>query len=429
MNKQYKIVTIIVSLASMLMLTIATHFVITQIPEEVKSNIDATVPIDINAFDTVSGITPLMQAAIDSDYERAKMLLAAGASPNIRSANADQDYAINYALINGGKIGSIAVAKLLLANGARVDVHDARGMYPIHKMMFVSQLDTERRNVNIEALRGSNNNNRWEILQDLMRLGADINAQAEDGSTMLHIAVTNFDRDWIDRLNQEYGQILNYNIRDNQGRTPLELAIQLGMVSVYGTESVENSIRRRPRYIGDDYNVTSTDKYNRTGLQLAVIRRDMKFVKELIEHGADLGHQDEWGNTALHYAVTNGEPEKYVRYLLSKNAPTNIANNEGKTPLYNVFVLGDVPQRFAVAQLLVNAGSPIAVKDNAGKTVNDLATMIGDTKLQDLFTRSLKERAQKQKPTVPDISKVKEPLPKPKQKIPEASGQLAAPAA
>lgn len=394
MNRHYKIVTIVVSLASMLLLTIATHFVITQIPEDIQSNIDATVPIDINSFDTVSGVTPLMQAAIDSNYEHAKMLLAAGADPNIRSANADQDYAINYALLNGGKIGSIAVAKLLLANGARVDVHDARRMYPIHKMMFVSQLDTERRDVNINVLRGSNNNNRWEILQDLMYRGADINAQAEDGSTMLHIAVTNFDRDWIDRLNQEYGQILNYNIRDNQGRTPLELARQLGMVSVNGTESVENSILRRPRYIGDDYNVTATDKYNRTGLQLAVIRRDMKFVKELIEHGADLGHQDEWGNTALHYAITNGEPEKYVKYLLSKKAPTNIANKEGKTPLYNVFVIGDAPLRYAIAQLLVDAGSPIAIKDNSGKTVIKLAELAGDYKLRELFAGALKNRAQ-----------------------------------
>lgn len=392
MNRFHKVVTILASLASILLLTVATHFVVTQIPEDIKRNIDTTVPLDINAFDTVSGITPLMQAAIDSDYERAKMLLAAGADPNIRSANADQDYAINYALINGGKIGSIAVAKLLLANGARVDVHDARRMYPIHKMMFVSQLDTERRDVNISALRGSNNNNRWEILQDLMRLGADINAQAEDGSTMLHIAVTNFDRDWIDRLNQEYGQILNYNIRDNQGRTPLELARQLGMVSVYGTESVENSILRRPRYIGDDYNVKATDKYNRTGLILAVIRRDMKFVKELIDNGADLAHQDEWGNTALHYAITNGEPEKYVTFLLSKKAPVNIANNQGKTPLYNVFVIGDVPQRYAIAELLVNAGSPLAVKDNAGKTVIDIAAILGDTKLQDLFVSALKKR-------------------------------------
>ena len=181
-----------------------THYMLTQIPDEIHRNIDAVdSSIDVNAFDTVSGVTPLMQAAIDSDIERTKMLLEQGANPNIRSANADQDYAINYALLNGGKIGSIVVADILLASGADVHVTDARGMYPIHKLMFVTQPD-----------------NRWKVLNDLMARGANINAQAEDGSTMLHITVTNFDRDWIDRVNSEYGQILNYNIRDNKGRTP-----------------------------------------------------------------------------------------------------------------------------------------------------------------------------------------------------------------
>lgn len=394
MNRIHKAATILVSLASIMLLTVATHFVITQIPEDIKYNIDTTAPIDVNAFDTVSGVTPLMQAAIDSDYERTKMLLAAGADPNIRSANADQDYAINYALINGGKLGSLAVAKLLLANGADVHVADARGMQPIHKMMFVAQQEIARRNINIDALNGENNNNRWEILQELMRRGADINAQAEDGSTMLHITVTNFDRDWIDTLNKEYGQILNYDLKDNRGRTPLELAIELGMVSVNGAESVENSLRRRPRYIGDNYNVTAMDSYKRTGLQLAVIRRDMKFTTELAQHGADLAHQDDWGNTALHYAVSNGRPTEYVRYLLSKNAPTNLANNQGQTPIFNIFTIHSIPLRYEIAQMLIDAGSPITHKDNKDKSVIDYAT---DDKLRELFVSTLKSRAAKNK--------------------------------
>lgn len=401
MNRIHNILTIVISLASILVLTVVTHFVVTRIPEDIQFNIDTTTPVDINAFAPMTGITPLMQAAIDSDYERAKMLLAAGADPNIRSANADQDYALNYALLNGGKLGSVAVAKLLLANGADVHVANARGMQPIHMMMFVAQQDIVGRDADINALSGENNNNRWEILQDLMRRGADINAQNEDGSTMLHIAVTNFDRDWIDIVNKEYGQILNYNIKDNKGRTPLDLAVELGHVSVYGTESVENSIRRRPEYIGNDYNVKAMDKHKRTGLQLAIIRRDMKFVKELTEYGADLAHQDEWGNTPLHYAVANGAPQEYVPYLLAHNALTNIANNEGKTPLFNIFTIRSAPLRYEIARMLINAGSPIAHKDNRGKSVIDLAAT--DIKLQELFVSALKKRARKQKPQTSDV--------------------------
>ena len=353
-----------------------THYMLTQIPDEIHRNIDAVdSSIDVNAFDTVSGVTPLMQAAIDSDIERTKMLLEQGANPNIRSANADQDYAINYALLNGGKIGSIVVADILLASGADVHVTDARGMYPIHKLMFVTQPD-----------------NRWKVLNDLMARGANINAQAEDGSTMLHITVTNFDRDWIDRVNSEYGQILNYNIRDNKGRTPLDLARELGMVSVNQTESVENSILRRPPYIGNDYNVKAMDNQGRTGLELAVIRDDSQFVKELVVHGADLAHQDKKGNTALHYAVLNPDPAHYVQYLLNAKSPVNIANNEGQTPLLLVMKVKPASTRLEVAKLLIDAGSPLTNKNKYGKSILDLATQAGDTNLINLIRQNLEKR-------------------------------------
>ncbi len=397
MKKQSKIITILISLSCVIALTVATHYLLTQIPDELAQNIDAgSVPVDVNAFDG-TGVTPLMQAAIDSDVERAKMLLNAGADPNIRSANADQDYALNYALLNGGKIGSLAIVKLLLAHGANVHVADSRGMQPIHKLMFAAQQDIERPLAsNTNVLAGQNNNNRWEMLKELVKAGVDLNAQAEDGSTMLHITVTNFDRDWIDTINKEYGQVLNYNIKDNKGRTPLMLAQELGMVSVMNTESVENSINRRPAYIGNDFNVKAADKHGRTGLELALIRRDMEFVKGLAEHGADLSHQDEWGNTPMHYAVANAVSADYVRYLLSKKAPVNIANKMGQTPLFNVTSIMLDAVRSEVAQLLLDAGSPIAYKDSNGKSVIEYA--VRDTKLQELLSNALKERAKKQTP-------------------------------
>lgn len=52
-----------------------------------------------------------------------------------------------------------------------------------------------------------------------------------------------------------------------------------------------------------------------------------------------------------------------------------------------------MPLRYTIAQLLVNAGSPIAVKDNSGKTVIDVAALVGDANLQELFVSTLKKRA------------------------------------
>ena len=342
-SKRKKITTILISLVCILALTLVTHYIVTQIPTELKNYNDsdaATHLSDVNSFDAFTGVTPLMRAAIDSDFVRAKLLLEQGAQVNIRSANADQDYAINYALINGGQLGSLAVAQLLLANGANVNVANARGLAPIHAMMQITNFD-----------------NRAQILKDLMARGANINTQAEDGSTMLHITVTMNDIDWINHLNKEYGQIINYELKDKKGRTPLDLAIQLGHVSVNDADSVENALRKRPAYLGDDYDIKATDSFGRNGLQLAVIRQDMKFIRNLIEHGTNLSHQDTQGNTALHYAV---------------KSPASSKRNE-------------------IVQLLINAGSPLTIANKQGKTVLEYVQEIGDTQLLQMLDKAKKQ--------------------------------------
>lgn len=383
MKHSSTVVTLGIALMSVVGITMFTHYVVTQIPQDIQFNIDTVVQLkDINAFDN-TGITPLMRAAIDSDIGRTKILLEKGANPNIASANADRDYALNFALVNGGKIGSLAVARLLIENGADVNVTDSRGLAPIHRMMMITQAD-----------------NRWQMLELLMQHGAQINAQAEDGSTMLHITVSMNDIDWITRINRKYGQILNYDLRNKDGHTPLELAIKLGHVSVNDADSVENAIRKRPTLIGDDLNGRAADEFGRTGLQLAIIRTDMEFARALLgdieskrpNPRANVAHQDMYGNTALHYAMTNLDPLTYVNYLLSKGAPVNIANKLGQIPLFWIFRIRSKLIRSQVAQILLEHGSPVAVKDADGKTVVDLARRNQDEELLNLFDQYLKSK-------------------------------------
>ena len=146
------VVTLGVALTVVVGITMFTHYMVNQIPQDIGYHIDVDTLIsskDVNAFDN-TGITPLMRAAIDSDIERTKILLEKGANPNIASANADRAYALTYALVNGGKIGSLAVAQLLIENGADVNVTDARQMAPIHNLMMVT-----------------NNDNRWQMFEFL----------------------------------------------------------------------------------------------------------------------------------------------------------------------------------------------------------------------------------------------------------------------
>lgn len=335
-SKKIKGSIVFIFSVTILALTMGIHYIISQMPQLLPTT-DVFANNDINAFDH-TGVTPLMQAAIDSNFERAKMLLEHGADPNIASANSDKDYALNYALINGGKIGSLAVAQLLLAHGARTDVANARGLAPIHAIMQITNFE-----------------NRAQMLKELMEKGTDINAQAEDGSTMLHITVTMNDIDWVTHLNTEYGQIINYQLKDYKGRTPLDLALQLGHVSVNNAESVENELRKRPRYIGDGYDVATTDSHGRNGLQLALIRNDKKFVEALVEHRTPINHQDNYGNTALHYAVASTDPLTYVPYLLKAGATPTIVNNNKQTAREWLIKIKQFNVRNQIHQLLLAA--------------------------------------------------------------------------
>ena len=54
----------------------------------------------------------------------------------------------------------------------------------------------------------------------------------------------------------------------------------------------------------------------------------------------DINKQDAGGKTLLHYAVIDNKPDK-IRFLLSKNAKTNIKDNYGNAPLHYAVLLGD----------------------------------------------------------------------------------------
>ena len=87
--------------------------------------------------------------------------------------------------------------------------------------------------------------------------------------------------------------------------------------------------------------------------------------------------------------MANLEPLTYVNYLLSKGAPVNIINKLGQTPLFWVFKIRSKSVRKEVAQRLLDAGSPLAHKDQTGQTVIDSAQKLGDEELYNLFTQKL----------------------------------------
>ncbi len=133
------------------------------------------------------------------------------------------------------------------------------------------------------------------------------------GETGLHITVARRDLTWTRFLLQEDA---NPNIADNQGRTPLILAAQLGWV-----EGVSALIAGGAR----------TDVANETGetpLIAAVHARNVELIAVLVEAGANPDRTDNTGRSARDYASQPGMSSRVLSAIVD-NEPDDSAGSGG----------------------------------------------------------------------------------------------------
>jgi ankyrin repeat protein len=153
---------------------------------------------DVNAT-SVGGRTPLHTAAQCGHAKMVAFLIAKGAD----------EYSIQTAMYAPAVYGYLDVIKVLMANGASVDVNSRNGERPLHGAAFNGQLEAARL---------------------LIEKGADVNAPDVTGQTPLHLAVAKTAR--IERTFESQFRVAELlidkgadpMIEDNQGQTPLDRA-------------------------------------------------------------------------------------------------------------------------------------------------------------------------------------------------------------
>lgn len=116
------------------------------------------------------------------------------------------------------------------------------------------------------------------------------------------------------------------------------------------------------------------DKY--TKLNFESRQRKLTDLNKTLKKGVDVNHQDNEGNTALHYAAWEGE-DKTIEILVKNGADLNIKNNYGQTPL--MFAVWNV--KHCAAQTLLDLGADIDMQDENGDTVMMITSYLSRPKV------------------------------------------------
>jgi ankyrin repeat protein len=116
-----------------------------------------------------------------------------------------------------------------------------------------------------------------------------------------------------------------------------------------------------------------------TPLHRAAGNGDLAEVKKLVESGADIYAVDSrMGYSVLHKAVYSGNPA-VVQFLIEKGSLVNLQNpGNGDTPLLDALFFKKNAHGKEIIDLLLKAGSSLAVKTRAGFTPLEAAKALKD---------------------------------------------------
>ncbi|MFZ3126797.1 MAG: ankyrin repeat domain-containing protein [Rhodoferax sp.] len=315
-------------------------------------------------------------------------------------------------------LAPISTIKLLLANGANVDLQNPlNGQTPL--MLVIRRFGDIQASKTILAMGADVNarskdgwtafmdavsapNNALEIATLLIEAGAKIDAKTENGSTALFWTKDTA----ISRLLQSRGA--DIDAQDSAGDTPLFVAVNYGRESMVkqlidsgakinaknrqgetaflralkaegGNSTGEFVLSEMLLLAGSNVNIADTK--GETPLMHAVKEIDIgqdsrdarqHVVQQLITKGANVNRRANNGTTALMRSASAGNSDM-VKLLLQHGANPNIADNDGSTALF--WALGNGMPRYRNATLmeLIKGGADTDIKQKNGKTVFDLA--------------------------------------------------------
>ena len=255
-----------------------------------------------------NGMTPLSLACEAGNADLVQELLKAGADVNQTLPNGETP------LMMAARTGRLPVLQLLLAKGAKVDERE--------KLRATTALMWAAANSNVDAVRL------------LISKGAELNARSGTiaPGRKPYLAETGRSRiqEFIDGRGQG-GTVVEVDAPDAKVSADPNARADADKRLAEEREVAKRTISVLPP---PEAARRSTKQWGGlTPLQFAVREGSMETVKTLVDAGAKVNQESEFGWTAL-LVATHNRYYKIGLYLLDHGADPNIANEGGWTPLY-----------------------------------------------------------------------------------------------
>lgn len=263
-------------------------------------------------------------------------------------------------------------------HAALVDLLLPRGLHDFHFLGLSSKLrlsnlelfDVNKRgNCGHSLLLLSLKKDALDVVDALLKQGADCNIVDDDGDTCLHYAIAGGYKSLVAELILKGADV---NIRNNDGNTPIivacgssQLEMAQELLKICSRESVENTagysalqwaiVHGHMDLVAHLFDKgAEVNSSERSPLMLAVGEWNVEAVLFLLEKGADCNSLDQNGKSCLHYAIEKGH-FNIVAHLLNKGVDINQRSSEGDTPI----LFASQYKNINVLRLLIKNGANI----------------------------------------------------------------------
>ena len=310
-------------------------------------------------------MSPLLYAIKKDNTDIVKLLLKRKADPKV-FINETGESLVHIAAKNDNK----KIMKQLMVYGVNLETKDNKGNTPFH----------------VAAMNGG-----MKIISFLNDKHANIDSLNNEGQTPLHLAVINKQYDAAFELILSFAEI----IHDIKNLTPIDYALQfpenerirLMMTDFQEEKDIKKAIGNKEKFNNllhtsqrkcgifayqlwndvliygskDDFDTLINEKVNinvenpidkKTPLHQVCEFGNLYYAKTLIENGANINTQDNFGNTPLHSASYYCRSE-IVKLLIDKGSELK-TNLEGESPLEIVNSSPDIPEKQDTLSVLLS---------------------------------------------------------------------------